>query len=109
MRHYEKDSELRSLVTQLQADFGPGSIETIDNWPEDLIATGVRRPGDSSRLVYVALELSEGGELRTGDDRFYFESEISRMDDPLPFEVAERGVHVTYDELRGAIRRHLKL
>jgi hypothetical protein len=109
MRHYEKEPELRSLITQLEADLGPNSIETVDDWQEDLIAIGVRRPGDGSRLVYVALELVEGGELRDSDDRFYFESEIARADDPVPYEVAERGVHMTYDELRAAIKRHLKL
>jgi hypothetical protein len=50
-----KDPELLGLITRLATDLGQGSIEVVDDWPEDLVAIGVRRRGDSSRLVYVEL------------------------------------------------------
>lgn len=90
-------------------DLGPNTVTPIDNWPEDLIATGLQRRGDQSRLMYIALVLDAFGNALAGDERYYFECEILHPGEDIPYDVVERGERVTYDQLRDAAKRHLGL
>jgi hypothetical protein len=104
-----KSPELRSLIDDLMKDLGPSSLTLTDNWPEDLIATGLQRRGDQSRLMYIALALDEYGNVHTGEERYYFECELLHPEETVPYDVVERGERVTYEQLRNAIARNLDL
>jgi hypothetical protein len=106
-----KDPALTEVVERLRQDLGGSYFAVVDYWRDDLIATGLARPDDSTVIVYVALRLDPTS-LR--DDRepttrlaggYYFECEVVSADGES--RVVDRGDGVGYLELLHAVRTHL--
>jgi hypothetical protein len=107
--HARKSSELEEVIGRLKRDLEPIDIVVADHWPEDLVATGISRKGERSKLVYLALMLDEGGDLIPGERKYFYDCEILHFGAERPNEVVEHRERVTYQELRDAIRRYLRM
>ena len=75
----EKDERLLVAVASLHRRFGD-AIEVVDHWDADLLAVGVSRRGEGTRLVYVSVVPDQYG-------RFDVALELpQRPSSSLPFE-----------------------
>jgi hypothetical protein len=98
----EKDARLLAAVADLLDRFGD-AVELVDHWDADLLAIGISRRGERTRLVYVSM-------LPDQEARFGVALEISpRVGADLPYE--DGGWHrgLTLSEVTGVATAHLGL
>lgn len=101
-----KSPELRALVESVIRALSPLPMEIVDDWPTDLMATGLANQGDGSRVAYVAILFDREGDVLMEEARYAYELECRRPrpgPDELPYHVAGSADGVEYGELLRAI------
>jgi hypothetical protein len=106
-----KNPALGEVVQRLRQDLGGNYFAVVDYWEDDLLATGLARPDDSTVFVYVALQLDPDSlqDERQATTRlasgYYFECEVVSANGES--KVVDQGSGVGYLELLDAVRVHL--
>jgi hypothetical protein len=98
----EKDARLRVALAALRERFGD-AIEIVDHWDADLLAAGIARRGQRTRLVYVAV-------LPEQDGLYDVALEVPPgSESALPFEEAGWRRGLVLSEVADVVASHLGL
>lgn len=96
-----KSAAIDKMLAFLTATLGPFSFDVVDHWEGDLVATGIARPSDHSRLVYVLSEPLE---------RFTAILELApKVGSEIPYADVGKHQRLTLVELAQVVRAHLRI